>query len=883
MGPKLNILLVEDSEADAELVRRAVKMTGIEFAWRRVDSEQDFLAELESRPDLILSDYQMPQFTGLRALQLLRERSLEVPFIIVSGTIGEETAVEAMRLGATDYLLKDRLARLGPAIRQALENSRLRRERRRVESALRLFRTLVDQSADAFEIIEPETGRFLDVSDKSCRALGYTREEHLKLTVEDIDPTVKTRGWRRIAEEIRRSGGWSAEGIHRRKDGSVFPVELAAKWVRLECDYIVTVARDITERKRTEEALRISREDFQQLFAVNPMPMWVYDLETLGFLAVNDAAVRHYGYSREEFLNMTIRDIRPAEDVPALLESIAKGDVGTGVASSGVWRHRKKSGELIFVEITFHGFVFQGRRAELILAHDVTVQRENVLALRESEARFRQVVESIQEVFWMTDTAKRKILYVSPGYEKIWGRSCESLYASSRSWVDCIHPEDRERILTAAREKQALGTYDEEYRIVRPDGAVRWVRDRAFPVRDAAGVVYRITGAAKDVTERKELEQQFLRTQRLEAIGTLASGVAHDLNNILSPVLMAAGLLRNQITGESDRRMLTLIEQSAKRGAGIINQLLTFSRGVEGVRLKIKPQLLLKEMVLFMQETFPRNIAIGQEVPENIWPIVADATQLHQVLLNLCVNARDAMPEGGRLTLVASNQLVDEKTALGHAPARPGPHLVLAVADTGLGIPANIIPRIFDPFFTTKGIGKGTGLGLSTVIGIVKSHDGFVTVESESGRGTRFRVFIPAAVGSADVAAVEPAPEPAKGRGELILVVDDEAAIREATGSLLEAYGYRTLKAESGEEALKLASKHGAAIRLVLADMMMPGMGGLALIRALNALEPTIKVIAVSGLDQEDKRTELTGLRVTEMLSKPFSPALLLRTIAKEI
>lgn len=271
-------------------------------------------------------------------------------------------------------------------------------------------------------------------------------------------------------------------------------------------------------------------------------------------------------------------------------------------------------------------------------------------ALRESEAKFRQLTENIREVLWMTDPAKGTMLYISPTYEAIWGRTCVSLCASPRDWLNAIMPEDRTRV-EAALPQQEVGNYTEEYRIKRPDGTVRWIRDKAFPVRDQAGRVIRVVGIAEDITARKGLEQQFFRAQRLEAIGTLASGVAHDLNNIFAPVLLAAGLLRGRMAAEADRRSLTLIEQSAQRGANIINQLLTFSRGNLGQRVLLNPKHLIKEMVEFMQEMFPRNIEITREQAEEPWHVLADATQLHQVLLNLCVNAQDAMPEGGRLRL----------------------------------------------------------------------------------------------------------------------------------------------------------------------------------------------------------------------------------------
>lgn len=511
----------------------------------------------------------------------------------------------------------------------------------------------------------------------------------------------------------------------------------------------------------------------------------------------------------------------------------------------------------------------QSRRAMLSVLEDEKRAGES---LRDSEARFRQVVENIREVFWMSDVAKNQILYISPGYAEVWGRPCEELYASSRAWIESIHAEDRDRVMQAAMTKQVTGNYDETYRIVRPDGAIRWVHDRAFPVTDKSGTVIRVVGVAEDVTEKRKLEKQYLRGQRLEAIGTLSGGIAHDLNNILAPMLMIAPLLRENLTHARDLELLAMVEQGAQRGADIIKQLLTFSRGIEGNRGPVQLRHLLKEMCHLMRETFPREIVIAQDAALALWPVIADATQLHQVLLNLCVNARDAMPGGGRLTLRVRNTTLTEPDRHLSPDFKPGPHVMLTVEDTGQGIPPEIIGRIFEPFFTTKEIGKGTGLGLSTVMGIVKSHGGFVCVHSEPGKGTRFEVYLPASVTQQDGGAragVEPS---LPGRGELILVVDDEASIREVMRRVLVRSGYNVLCAANGQEALTVFLAHRVRVRLLLTDVMMPTMGGVALARAVRALEPTLRIIAMSGLNDAERTQELAALGVTQVLSKPCEP-----------
>ena len=504
-------------------------------------------------------------------------------------------------------------------------------------------------------------------------------------------------------------------------------------------------------------------------------------------------------------------------------------------------------------------------------------------ALQESDARFHQVVRNIHEALWLVEADTRRVVFVSPRYAEIWGDSAEALRASPDAWLQSVHPDDRSRVEQGAAARDRGNGHSETSRIVRRDGAVRWIRHRTFAARDGSGAVRRLVAVAEDTTERKKLEEQFLRSQRMEAIGTLAGGVAHDLNNILAPVLMTAELLTARAPLGRDRELLAMMAQGAQRAADTVRQLLLFSRGAEGQRGVVQPRHLLKEMAGIMRETFPREIRIVEEPAADLWPVIADATQLHQVLMNLCVNARDAMPNGGKLTIGMVNcELRSEDIGL-HADAREGRYAVLSVADTGHGIPPDIINRIFDPFFTTKEIGHGSGLGLSTVVGIMRSHGGFITVASEPGRGTVFKSYLPAAAESALSALVPSSKATSMGRGELVLVVDDEPAIREATREILEANQYSVLSAGDGREALDVFVRERANVRLVLTDVMMPVMNGPALVRALRELEPRLKVIAASGLDNQARRDELAALGVTEILMKPFKPAQLLELVRRQL
>lgn len=385
----------------------------------------------------------------------------------------------------------------------------------------------------------------------------------------------------------------------------------------------------------------------------------------------------------------------------------------------------------------------------------------------------------------------------------------------------------------------------------------------------------------RDITEKKRLESQFLRAQRMESIGTLAGGLAHDLNNILSPILTATELLQMRTNEEGNLRLLELIQTNALRGSEMIRQVLSFARGVEGDYTILQPSHLIKEIVRILTDTFPKNIEIRFSLSPGLWPVSGDATQLHQVLMNLCVNARDAMPEGGKLRIEAENVEIDEHYARMNVEAKPGRYVRLLVQDSGMGIPREILDKIFDPFFTTKKQGQGTGLGLSTAAGIVRSHGGFVNVYSEVDRGTHFTIYLPASQ------SPQPAPPPLlrpdlpRGNGECILVVDDEASIREVARETLTTFGYTVMTAHDGTDALAQFAAHAEQIQLVLTDMMMPYMDGPATIRALRKLSPSLRIIVTSGLKTTPRQAETSSLEIQAFLPKPYTAETLLKTIAK--
>ena len=436
--------------------------------------------------------------------------------------------------------------------------------------------------------------------------------------------------------------------------------------------------------------------------------------------------------------------------------------------------------------------------------------------------------------------------------------------------------------MQSQKAQDAFETADEwksELRQVTNSGDKIIVESRWTLVRNEANKpdYYLVTNT--DITEQKRTEEHLLRAQRMESIGTLAGGMAHDLNNILSPIMMAVDMMQLNDPNAESARWLGMIKENVERGADLVKQVLTFARGMAGERMPVRLKHIIKELVGVLKETLPKSIAVKFDIEPELWTISADPTQIHQVLMNVCINARDAMPAGGTVRISAKNVVIDENYARMNIDAEAGNYVLLGITDTGSGMSADIVQRIYDPFFTTKEVGKGTGLGLSTTLTIVKSHGGFIKVYSEVDKGTSFSIYFPSAE------AVNPAEQTAvtsrlpRGNNELILVVDDEKNIRQITQATLERYGYRVVLAVDGTDALGVFARRGDEIAVVLTDMAMPYMAGEALIRALKKINPNVKVIAMSGLLTPGQTTELKSLNVTEFLSKPYTAETLLNTL----
>ncbi|MBW4500598.1 MAG: response regulator [Scytonema hyalinum WJT4-NPBG1] len=633
-------------------------------------------------------------------------------------------------------------------------------------------------------------------------------------------------------------------------------------------DLLVRSMRYAIERQRTEEALRQSEERFRVALKNSPIFVFNQDKELRYTWVYNPS----FGVTAEEILGKRDSDFICAEDAERLT-TIKRDVLTTGIGT------REEVSITTALGTQYYDLTVEPLQNESQEVVGITCASIDISERKLAEEKIRQqaaLLDVTTDAIIVRDLENR-ILFWNKSAENLYGWQAQEVFGKNANEV--LYKEIPPEVEAALSTVISKGQWQGEVTKVTKSRKEILVESRWTLVCDQQGKPISILSVDTDITQKKLLEAQLFRAQRLESIGTLASGIAHDLNNILTPILAVAQLLPLKFPDvyEQDNHLLEILENSAKRGADLVKQVLSFARGVEGKRMALQLKHLIREVVKILKETFPKSVEVYIDIAPDLWLVSGDGTQLHQVLMNLCVNARDAMLNGGTLSICAENLLIDENYARMHLEAKTGPYTVTTVSDTGVGIPREVLDRIFEPFFTTKEQGKGTGLGLSTVIGIVKSHGGFVNVYSEVGSGTSFKIYLPA------VQEMEAQPaqevEILAGQGELILVVDDEPSIQEITKASLETYNYKILTANDGIEAIALYAQHKHEISAVLIDMMLPALDGLTAMRTLQKINPQVKIIASSGLMSSSKLAAVMGSGAKTFLSKPYTLKELLHTL----
>ena len=665
---------------------------------------------------------------------------------------------------------------------------------------------------------------------------------------------------------------------------------------------------DHAARREYFSSLQESEEQFRAMFELASIGMGEADPSSGRWLRVNPKMCEITGYSPAELLRMTVQDLTHPQDRERGRQVVQSALDSQKTEVQVEQRWCRQNGTIAWVSInkTLIRDATGKPLRTLSAIEDVTerkrleeerwameLKQQTRTQLEAQNRAYQENLERLVEERTRQLKAQAELLDLAQdaisvrdmaGGVRYWNRSCERITGWSAAEVagrrvqDFLSPgliERDESLNTLLNE----GNWSGETTIQTKTGRRVILLSRWTLVRDDQGQPDSVLAIETDITEQKRLEAQFLRAQRMDSLGRLASGIAHDLNNILSPIMMGTALLRGEVKSREGASLLETLATSAQRGSDVVRQLLAFARGSEGERVPVSLGRLVREMSRIIEETFPKQITLETKVSKDVWMVTGDPTQLHQVLLNLCVNARDAMAGAGCLKVSTENVVLDEQGGELLAEGPPGPYVLMRVADTGVGIPAEMLDRIFDPFFTTKSPETGTGLGLATVQGIVKGHQGLIRVESTEGKGTEFRVYLPALATARDAAKPTSVTDLPRGNGELILVIDDELSLREVTGRILTRYGYRLLTAAEGVEAVALFERHQHEVRVVITDMMMPGMDGKAAIKALRRICPGLLIIASSGVASQVSLDEIQALEVSAFLQKPFNTQTLLNTL----
>ncbi len=1021
----LRSLIVEDNADDELLLLRYLAKAGYDVQSQRVQTAADLKAALATRPwDIVISDYQMPNFNGLDALSILKESGRDIPFIIISGIIGEEVAVEAMRLGVDDYLLKGNLARLAPAIEREMENEASRRARQQAEKTLReseeRFRSIVETTTEWIWAFDSQ-GNCAYSNPALETILGYTPEEFFgksflpfmheedREKIEQLLPTLiaEQRGWtnlvcrwyhkdgsvrilesnavpllnsdgevigyrgadrditeRKRADEEKALLTTQFERQHERlnniianvagvvweawgkPDEATQKIDFVSDYVEVMLGYTVEewlttpnfwlsivhpedrermaqvaaenfiksqsfieefrwVAKDgrtvwvethstvicdkegqpigyrgvnidITEQKLAERLIKESDQRYRIVAESASDVIMTIDESSL-ILFANPAAEKIFGYKSEELIGNNLEIIVP-ERLRAAHRTGMDRYMQTGkrrIPWSGVELvalHR--NGQEIHIEISFGEYHKDDKRLFTAIIRDITKRKRAEEALSQAEARYRNLVEFSPMIVYLAEPYPPYApIYVSPNI-KMLGYSQDEWYEKSDVWINMIHHDDREKVLRMTEEamKQNIDT-DLEYRLVRYDGRVHWIHDKGRFIADDEGNKIGWQGIILDITATKELEEQLRQAQKLESIGRLAGGIAHDFNNMLTAINGYSELTLRALAADNPlRRNIEEIKKAGTRSALLTHQLLAFSRRQVLQPVVLDLNAVITDTAKILERVIGEDVRLVIALKPRTGRVNVDPGQLSQIIMNLAVNARDAMPGGGTLTIETADVFLEPDEAKQKVGVVPGAYVQLSVCDTGDGMDENTRQHIFEPFFTTKEVGRGTGLGLATVYGIVKQSGGNIEVDSQAGAGTVFRIYLPRVAEQSEAAETTEALAESLTGTETILLVEDEELVRNLSREILESCGYTVIEAGDGIEALEVCASIDCRIDLLMTDVVMPRMGGRELAEKIKEQLPDLPILFTSGYTNYTDEAEGGALESGgNFIQKPFT------------
>jgi two-component system cell cycle sensor histidine kinase/response regulator CckA len=885
----IRVLLLEDNPADAELCIRRLRKTGLNAVVDVARFSQEFMERVHSQMyDIILTDYRLPDWNGLEAFRWLRSLGYDTPFVLVTGTLGDELAIECIKAGVSDYVLKENLERLSVAVRRALEEQKLRQSRDYAERELResekQYRLLFNANPHPMWVFDPVTLRFLTVNDAAIQHYGYSLTEFLSMTMCDIRPEGELQKFLTMMKDPKHSGNADRQlWKHRKKDGTIIEVEISSQPITFRAlNAELVLAHDVTVQRRAQAEVRESREQLQLLLDSTAEAICAIDnngdctlcnaacLQLLGYADESDLL----GKNMHHLLHHTHPDGRPypVEDC-RILRTFQRGE-GCHASDEVFWRADGASfpAEYWSYPISRDGLIV----GSVVTFVDISERKRAEEQLRRSESRYRSIIEAAPYGVYRVDRNGFIAMVNSACVAMLGYQTAEELVGLNTAIDVYVNPIDQLRAADYASGGPSVG-FETTWK--RKDGKLIMVRlgGRRLPEDDE------LPGGSEvfieDITEQRALQNKFEHAQKMEAIGRMAGGMAHDFNNLLMVISGYAQLLQDPaVEPQKMTHYVSQIQSASSKAATVTRQLLAFSR-----RQLLEPTILdLNYVVKDLDKMLPRLLGEDVEVVTALDPdlgtVRADRGQIEQVVMNLSVNARDAMPDGGHLTIQTCNVELDTAHYQRHeVSVPPGRYVLLEVSDTGVGMDTETQLHIFEPFFTTKEIGKGTGLGLATVYGIVKQSQGFIWVGSEPGKGSIFKIYFPRLDVPATEQAAQPILETLSGF-ETILLAEDEIALRDVSRVYLESKGYVVLEAANAKEALSICEKYEAPIHALITDVVMPGLGGLELARLVLKMRPGLAVVLVSGYTDRAMDIESCGSG-TKFLQKPYSLDALGRTL----